>query len=259
MRMAITVVALLVASLALVRAGVPGVRVVNGETATLGQFPYQARLTVNLANDKRALCGGSLLSDEWVLTAAHCVQGAKSLEVHLGAVDFNDDTDDGRLVLVSEKFFHHEKYNPLFVTNDVALVQLPEKVKFSERVKPVALPTGSDDYSGRSVVVSGWGLMENGGDVAQKLQFAKLNVITNTECAKTFGPLLVKKSTVCARGDEKESPCNGDSGGPLVLADEKTLVGVVSFGHATGCERGLPAAFARVTAFRDWVKKKTGL
>ncbi|XP_053674803.1 collagenase-like [Anopheles nili] len=254
----VTVLFACLASLALVRAA-PGVRVVNGETASLGQFPYQVRLTVNLANGQRALCGGSLLSDEWVLTAAHCVQKAKSLDVHLGAVDFDDKTNDGRVVLVSENFFAHEKYNPLFVVNDVALVKLPEKVQFNDRVKPVALPSGNSDYTERPVVVSGWGLMKTGGEVAQELQYATLKVITNVECSKTFSPLVVRKSTVCARGDEKQSPCNGDSGGPLVLADEKTLVGVVSFGHALGCERGFPAAFSRVTSYRDWVKKHTGL
>uniref|UniRef100_A0A182MC29 Peptidase S1 domain-containing protein n=1 Tax=Anopheles culicifacies TaxID=139723 RepID=A0A182MC29_9DIPT len=249
---------LLVASVAFVQAA-PGARVVNGETAALGQFPYQVRLTLNVGNGQRALCGGTLLNEEWVLTAGHCVQLAKSVEVHLGAVDFDDQTNDGRLVLESTEFFKHEKYNPLFVANDVALVKLPEKVEFSERVQPVRLPTGNSDYAGEAVVVSGWGLTQTGGQVSQELQYATLQVITNAECQKTFSPLVVRKSTLCARGDEKESPCNGDSGGPLVLAEDKTLVGVVSFGHALGCERGFPAAFARVTAFRDWVNKHTGL
>uniref|UniRef100_A0A8W7Q020 Peptidase S1 domain-containing protein n=1 Tax=Anopheles coluzzii TaxID=1518534 RepID=A0A8W7Q020_ANOCL len=236
-----------------------GMRVVNGETAKLGQFPYQVRLTLHVGNGQQALCGGSLLNEEWVLTAGHCVMLAKSVEVHLGAVDFSDNTNDGRLVLESTEFFKHEKYNPLFVANDVALVKLPSKVEFSERVQPVRLPTGDEDFAGREVVVSGWGLMVNGGQVAQELQYATLKVIPNKQCQKTFSPLLVRKSTLCAVGEELRSPCNGDSGGPLVLAEDKTLVGVVSFGHAQGCDKGHPAAFARVTAFRDWVKKHTGV
>uniref|UniRef100_A0A182Q608 Peptidase S1 domain-containing protein n=1 Tax=Anopheles farauti TaxID=69004 RepID=A0A182Q608_9DIPT len=229
-------------------------RVVNGETAVLGQFPYQARLTLQLTNGQRATCGGSLLNEEWVLTASHCVQNVQSVEVHLGTTDF-----DGGKVLTSTEFFAHENYNPLFVVNDVALVKLPEPVEFSDNIQPVRLPTGSNNYADQPVVVSGWGLTQTGGQVSQTLQYATLQVITNSECQKTFSPLIIRKSTLCARGDEKESPCNGDSGGPLVLAEDKTLVGVVSFGHALGCDRGFPAAFARVTAFRDWVKKHTGV
>ncbi|XP_049546658.1 collagenase-like [Anopheles darlingi] len=257
MRTAICI-GLLVAALAVAQAA-PGLRVVNGKPAKLGQFPYQARLTIHLPGGKRALCGGSLLSDEWVLTAGHCVQGAESVEVHLGAIDFNDISNDGRVVLVSERFFHHEKYNPIFVRNDVALIQLPEKVKFSDRIQPIRRATKQEDFAGREVVLSGWGLQNDGGDVAKALQFATLKVISNSECAKTFGPFLIKESTVCARGDEKELPCSGDSGGPLVLTDDSTLVGVVSFGHASGCEHGLPGAFARVTSFNKWISEKTGL
>ncbi|XP_055625425.1 collagenase-like [Toxorhynchites rutilus septentrionalis] len=235
-----------------------GTRVVNGETATIGQFPYQVLLKVQLAQG-RALCGGSLLSNQWVLTAGHCVQGAKYAEVTLGAVDFENGETDGRVVLNSTEIVRHEKYNPLFATNDVALIRLPKAVEFHDRIHSVALPSGNNNYVDCTVIVSGWGLQKNGGNVAQKLQFAPLKVISNNQCTKTYNPLVIRKTTICAQGDEKQSPCNGDSGGPLVLEGDNILVGVVSFGHITGCERGLPGAFARVTSFVDWVRKKTGL
>ncbi|XP_053688653.1 collagenase-like [Sabethes cyaneus] len=234
------------------------VRVVNGQPAAVGQFPYQVLLKIQLSQG-RALCGGSLLSDQWVLTAGHCTQGATSFEVTLGAVDLNDNENDGRVVVTATEYVRHEKYNPLFATNDVAVVKLPEPVQFNERVQPVKLPTGADSYTDQKVVVSGWGLQKNGGSVAEKLQYAPLTVISNSQCTKTYNPLVVKKTTLCAQGEDKQSPCNGDSGGPLVLENEHVLVGVVSFGHATGCERGFPGAFARVTSFVDWIKKKTGL
>lgn len=254
---------IVVASLIAVACGAPSQdqssRVVNGQTAADGQFPYQVQLKIQLAQG-RALCGGSLLSDQWVLTAGHCVQGASSFEVTLGAVAL-DGADDGRVVVTATEYIRHEKYNPLFATNDVAVIKLPSAVQFNERVQPVKLPSGSGDYAGQVATVSGWGLQQNGGTVAQQLQFAPLKVITNSVCSKTYNPLVIKKTTLCAQGDDKQSPCNGDSGGPLVVGegDERVLVGVVSFGHATGCERGLPGAFARVTAFADWIRKKTGL
>jgi secreted trypsin-like serine protease len=69
----------------------------------------------------------------------------------------------------------------------------------------------------------------------------------------------VKKTNLCARGEEKESVCNGDSGGPLVLEGTNTLVGVTSFGSNVGCEQGVPAGFTRVTSYLDWLAKHTGL
>nr|AAN75001.1 late trypsin [Aedes polynesiensis] len=233
-------------------------RVVNGQAATLGQFPFQVLLKVE-THQGRALCGGSLLSDQWVLTAGHCTEGATSFEVTLGAVDFEDLSNDGRVVLTATEHYRHEKYNPMFATNDVAVVKLPKPVELNDRVQPVKLPSGSDNFTDRKVVVSGWGLQKNGGSVADKLQYAPLTVISNNECSKTYSPLVIKKTTLCAKGEHKESPCNGDSGGPLVLEGENVQVGVVSFGHAVGCEQGYPGAFARLTSFVDWIKQKTGL
>ncbi|XP_055532527.1 collagenase-like [Wyeomyia smithii] len=235
-------------------------RVVNGKDAELGQFPYQALVLIRLANGKGALCGGSLLSAEWVLTAGHCVQGAESFEVTLGAVELKNNTNDsGRLTLSSTEFIRHEDYQAGSATNDVAVIKLPSKVTFTDRIQPVKLPTGKDSYAQQHVLVSGFGQQKDNGGVAQKLQYAPLTVISNTECMLVYGPAAIKTSNVCARGVNRESACHGDSGGPLVLEQDRTLVGVVSFGTLWGCERGLPVVYARVTEFRDWIKEKTNV
>lgn len=252
----------LIASLLALSSATPSLndgRIVNGQTATLGQFPFQVLLVVHLNPAGSALCGGSLLSNQWVLTAGHCTEGAKSFEVHLGAVDFEDKTNDGRVVLKATEFYRHEEYDPVFATNDVAVVKLPQPVEFNDRVQPVKLPEGNDSFAGRKTVVSGWGLQKDMGKVAEKLQYAPVEVITNEKCSEAFSSLIIKRTTLCAEGEHKESPCNGDSGGPLVLEGSDVQVGVVSFGHAAGCELGYPVAFARLTSFVDWVKQKTGL
>jgi secreted trypsin-like serine protease len=239
----------------------PTTKIVGGETAERGQFPYQALLVVNTILGK-AVCGGCLLSDEWVVTAGHCLAGAMSVDVHLGAQSFKNHNEEGRVVFKRvTKFTVHENYNSSVTANDIALVHLPSKVTFSSYVQPVELPKvdTAETYEGQTATASGWGIQHDNANVADELQFAFLTVISNEECTKHYNSLLVRDTTVCARGEAKESVCHGDSGGPLVLQDTNTLVGLTSFGHVVGCEKGVPAAFTRVTSYLTWLAKHTGL
>ncbi|XP_058829459.1 collagenase-like [Topomyia yanbarensis] len=233
-------------------------RIINGEDAELGQFPYQAKLLIQ-TEQGRALCGGSLISEEWVLTAAHCVEDARSVEVTLGAVDLNDQGNDGRTVMNTKKYIIHPDYQAASASNDVAVVKLPESVPYSDRIQPVKLPTGHDDYNRRLALVSGWGKTRDRGGPAQKLQYTTLTVIRNDECSLFYGPGTIQPTTLCCRGENRRSTCNGDSGGPLVLKDDKTQIGVVSFGNVIGCEKMFPMGFARLTEFTDFIRETTGV
>ncbi|XP_058828423.1 brachyurin-like [Topomyia yanbarensis] len=234
-------------------------RVVKGKDAQLGQFPYQCLLLIRLNSGKAAVCGGSLLNDEWILTAGHCVQDAESVSVTLGTIDLKNQANADRVTLNSSVFIRHENYEAGSATNDVALVKLPTKITFTETIQPVKLPNGKDSYIRQKVIVSGFGLRKDKGDVSQKLQYAPLVVIQNAECMLVYGLFAIKSNNICARGENGESACHGDSGGPLVLAHDHTLVGVVSFGHVVGCERSLPVVYARVTEFRDWIRNQSGV
>lgn len=232
-------------------------RITNGKAATEGQFPYQVGLSFASAKGNW-WCGGSIIDNEWVLTAAHCTSDATSVTILYGATDR---TKPGfSQTVASSDWIQHESYLSLTIRNDISAIKT-SKVAFSASVNKVALPaiaTSYSTYDGVTAVASGWGLTSDSAtSVAQYLQYVFLKVIANSECQKTFGSLVVTSNVICVETPNAQSTCNGDSGGPLVYDDK--LIGITSFGSSAGCEKGYPAAFTRVTSYLEWIQKNTGV
>lgn len=234
-------------------------RIVNGRPSTRGQFPYYALVLIKTKNGTGA-CGGSLISNQWVLTAAHCVVDAQSFEVHLGALNLSNKTESGRVIVQSKTAFAHPLYVPSVVWNDIALIALEAPVEFSDTIKAIQLPINTKPLApGTPLTAIGFGLRNTSDTtLAPVLQHAVLNVITNRECRKDFPFLIGRKSVVCTRGLALESACNGDSGGPLVRLDvinpsDTTLIGLTSFGSIEGCHLGHPSVFTRIQSYLPWI------
>lgn len=125
-------------------------RIVGGEDAEDGAFPYQCSLQVN----KRHNCGCSILSNEWLLTASHCVAGhsPKSLEVLVGTNDLNS----GGTYYRVQKFYTHEGYNRPRFANDVAVIRVEGTIEFNDRIKPIE-PSTETVNDGDTLTLTGWG------------------------------------------------------------------------------------------------------
>lgn len=233
-------------------------RIVNGKPSTRGQFPYYALLLINTPQGRGA-CGGNLISNRWILTAAHCVVGGDLFEVHLGALQVGNLTEPGRVIVRTKTAFAHPLYVREIVWNDIALIRLNEPVEFSDTIKPIQLPKSGFLQYGTPLTAIGFGLRNTSDTtLAPVLQHAVLNVITHQDCLRTFPFLALRRSVICTRGGEFESTCNGDSGGPLVRLNDAspnnpTLIGLTSFGSAEGCHLGFPAAFTRVYSYLRWI------
>jgi len=246
-------------------AGFHSGRIVGGDEAHPGQFPYQAGLALHMG-DKQGWCGGSIISDEWILTAAHCTENADAVTVYIGAHNIKENEESTLKIHVGkENIIVHEKWSMLTLQNDISLIRLPQKLEFNDRVQPVNLPTQSqakETFDGSAVIASGWGKdSDKSTSVSPVLRFVEVPVLAKWRCnVRFFGK--IKDSHICISGSGGKSTCNGDSGGPLVLTEKdgsKTLLGATSFGIAFGCEIGWPGVFTRISSFLDWINAQTGI
>ncbi|XP_016934109.1 serine protease 1 [Drosophila suzukii] len=232
-------------------------RITNGKVAVADQFPYQVGLAFSSSGGSW-WCGGSIIGASWVLTAAHCTDGATSVTINYGATVRT--SPKFTQTVASKNFIQHESYQSLLIRNDISLIKT-DPIAFSAAVNEIALPAESSTYStyvGKTAVASGWGLTSDSATaVAKDLQYVDLTVIEKSVCQKTYGTMIVTDRVVCVDTTSKASTCQGDSGGPLAL--EGVLIGATSFGSSSGCEAGLPAAFTNVSYFRSWIKTNAGI
>ncbi|XP_056384167.1 chymotrypsin B-like [Hyla sarda] len=224
-------------------------RIVNGEEAVPGSWPWQVSL-----QDRTGwhYCGGSLISSNWVVTAAHCTVGLTD-RVVVGEHDRSSSAEAIQSLAVAQ-VFTHPQWNSNTINNDISLVKLAKPAVLGTTVAPVCLANPGEVYDdGRICVTSGWGKTRwNAFNTPSKLQQTALPVLSNENC-RTYWGSNISDVMVCA-GAAGSSSCMGDSGGPLVCQRNGawTLVGIVSWGSSQ-CATSSPGVYARVTELRGWV------
>ncbi|XP_077462637.1 coagulation factor VII [Stigmatopora argus] len=232
-------------------------RVVNGEICPKGHCPWQALLTEN----HQQACGAIVLSDQWILTAAHCVWRKPNTVLHVtvGEHDLKTDEKTERKHRVSKVLIHHS-YNHSSYDSDLAMLKLHRPIKLGLYVVPICLPARNSSFSRtlaniRYSTVSGWGRLSHRGATARLLQRVALPRVPLQEC-RLHTKLNITRNMLCA-GLQKggQDACKGDSGGPLVTRYKKTwfLTGVVSWGN--GCaENNMYGIYTKVINFLDWIQ-----
>ncbi|XP_045774711.1 collagenase-like [Maniola jurtina] len=233
-----------------------GSRIVGGQPSRLGSQPHLGGLLITLTNNRQSVCGSSLLSNTRAVTAAHCwrhgINQAREFLVVLGSTLLFS----GGTRVSTSSVSTHANYNMLTLNNDIAMIMLPH-VALTNNIQPIALATGNDQYVGAWAVAAGFGANGDNRPITQgqAKHEASLQIITNAVCARTYGTATVVDSTICTATTHGQSTCPGDSGGPLAIGtgSSRLLIGITSFGHRDGCERGHPGGFARVTSFAPWI------
>ncbi|KAJ3649456.1 hypothetical protein Zmor_021197 [Zophobas morio] len=234
----------------------PGPRIINGDPASEGQFPWQVGLYISGENSLM-FCGGSIISEEWILTAGHCTTGGVSAQVISGSISLDLGTTSN-----ASEIIVHEDFDPQIAASDIGLIKLDTPLKFDENTAAVGL---AEEELGADVTftISGWGHVSDGStELTEVLNYVDLVTISNDDCQGFYGN-SIRPEMVCATSgtDETRSSCSGDSGGAAVVnADSDPVqVAIVSFVSFTGCEMGAPSGYTRTAYFRDWIKDKTGI
>ncbi|XP_020808966.1 brachyurin-like [Drosophila serrata] len=235
-------------------------RIVGGNYAYIGQIPYQVGITFDYGSSS-GFCGGSIISNEWILTAAHCTDNADSATIYAGSILLNTGV---KRTASSQNIKQHSDYNEDSLVNDIALIMLSQALEFGPTIGKVGLPplTGPyDTYEDQTARVSGWGLPDTNAILQTFfLKYVDVMVISNTDCNLAY-PGFIKPSHLCTATNTGKGTCYGDSGGPLTVdngSTEDTQIGIVSFGSYLGCTAA-PSAYTRVSAYQDWIYEKSGV
>ena len=224
-------------------------KIINGVPAAPGQLPFQVSLFTPALGH---FCGGSLIGDDWVVTAAHCIllEDGETYRVLTGT----NDLLQGGEVREAVGVFKHAGYGTDGQAHDIALLKLAPAgtARAANRARPLRLAQGESRADGQALV-SGFGTTEY-DNISFQLLVADVPLLSNTACnAPSAYNGQIGEGMLCA-GDAGKDSCQGDSGGPLVTGTPNNyqLVGVVSWG--AGCNQaGKPGVYTRVSAYYDWI------
>jgi len=228
-------------------------KIVGGVEATPHEFPWQVGLFFD-----GYFCGGTIISEKYILTAAHCADGVYSHEVVIGAHEIRDSSNT---IINAYGPTVHPEWDSFSLSNDLAILELETEIdwaEFGDNASPNCLAS-SGDFSGQTALVSGWGLdSDSASSISPVLRKVEAPVMSQSECESYWGNL--NEGIVCINTEGGHSSCNGDSGGPLSIPGSVyEQIGIVSFGSAAGCEIGAPAGFSEVAKYIDWISSVTGL
>lgn len=249
-------------------------RIYGGTVTKPKNYPWTALLVFSYGIFYHDLywCGGSLISDRYVLTAAHCVSDLNEEytldKIRLGEWDLASDKDcddqeicnDPVVDVEVDKIVMHDDYEKGTFFNDIALIKLKQAVNFTEFVTPLCLPIADavkeQDTDNMSFIAVGWGNTEHNNKTIKYGSRYKLHVqlsgVNNTYCGEVYDNMVPSK--LCAGAEAGKDTCQGDSGGSLVANVDgySYAYGVVSYGKGCG-QGGVPGVYTRVTSFLDWI------
>ncbi|XP_070534296.1 low-density lipoprotein receptor-related protein 2-like isoform X2 [Ptychodera flava] len=231
-------------------------RIVGGTDALLGDWPWQVALYRYAVH----WCGATIIDNQWVLTAAHCVEGDPPaiFDLVMGMVNLRTDDSDYRIARKAKEIRVHLARDPTAHNYDYALIKMDSPIEFNDYVRPACLPASSQLFEAGTVCqITGWGKLDEFGPSPDVLQVADVQIIPQLACKALYPNDNITDAMICAGYlSGKADSCQGDSGGPLSCYsptnDKWFVTGVVSWGY--GCARpNTPGLYAKAAHVREWI------
>ncbi|KAK7068146.1 Trypsin-2 [Halocaridina rubra] len=226
-------------------------KIIGGESANPGEFPYQVSVQHKGILGQFHICGGSILNPSYILTAAHCIANVDPDTIYIVA-GVNSLTDDSgtRQEIKAKSIVIHDLYNDVTNDNDIALIKLEVTLELNDYVLAVDLPEEAVS-EGTDCTMTGWGALSETGDITDILQKVVIPVISRTLCKIIYGDGAVSDGMICAGLLEGGADaCYGDRGGPLQC--QGLIQGISSWGY--GCaEPSYPGVYTKVANYVEWI------
>eukprot|EP00092_Neocalanus_flemingeri_P107358 GFUD01137800.1.p1 GENE.GFUD01137800.1~~GFUD01137800.1.p1 ORF type:complete len:395 (-),score=97.10 GFUD01137800.1:165-1349(-) len=266
-------------------------RVIGGEEAGVNEFPWAALLSIQARGKVPERCGGSLINDRFVVTAAHCIPLSADMDITVYLGEHNTRTSQETTTFkTTARPYRYQKHWSYKLDRkkgnlvyDFALLELTEPVDWARypHIRPVCLPGEEErDYSGEFATLVGWGstlvnyeVLRNSlvkgvpsRNLSNSLQKLEVRLMRQSKCQDVFQEakldIRISESNLCAVSELGDS-CAGDSGGGLFMRNQRgyyELVGVTSYG--VGCNSSsiglkIPGVYSRVSKAVNWIKHLT--
>ncbi|XP_055594398.1 trypsin 3A1-like [Uranotaenia lowii] len=231
-------------------------RIVGGVESEAHEYPWLA----GLFRQGKLYCGASVVTKNYLITAAHCVNSFEPSEirVYLGGHNIAKDYTELRRI---KRIVDHEDFDIFTFNNDIALLELDKPLRYGPTIQPACLPDGNTlDFAGSLAIVAGWGRVEEQRPPSKTLRSVVVPIWTQQQCLESgYGNKKITDNMMCAGfHDGKKDACQGDSGGPMHKmgsAGSMEVIGVVSWGR--GCARpNLPGIYTRIVNYLPWIMQK---
>ena len=235
-------------------------RIVGGTEIPPNSQPHLVFIAIQVSATHLGTCGGTLLSLRTVMTAGHCLHNMLSVRLIFGA-HLVRSAEPSQLIITEQprSIRLHEQYNPRTFANDIGLVIMTQTLPSNQFMQPISIPTAAEIdllFVGENVSVYGWGFTsENSRSLSEFPKVAVNRVISNAQCAETFGEFITP-THMCMSSEGGRGTCTGDSGGPMqtIINGRVVQIGIISFQGAESCFTGIPIAFTRISTYGVWIR-----